>query len=252
MSILLKHQIISLKKLFIIIFLVLFCLRNKIYFYIYSIYFFEKDLVFKHEPKEIYKLSLHSPCSCRPEITIEKKSNYFDIYKNKTYFYSIKVNRFTSLQLTCDLYNSIYRGAATRVISFSLYGNNTFYSTFLNKLVEQIKIMYPAWLIRIYHDESIDKNFKCQMECLWNEKNNNFYNIVDFCNVEQIADGFDKVNLSYMHAMSWRWLPIGDNFVDFWSSRDTDSEIFQREIDSVDVWLNSSTVFHVMRGNLKN
>lgn len=237
------------KKILLILAILLFCLRNEIYFYFYSKFWFEKDFVFKHEPKIFYKLSLNSPCFCRPEIRIEKNLNNYDIYKNESYSYSIKVNSFTSIQLTCELYSSIYRGPSTRVISFSLYGKNKFYSNLLKKLVEQIKKMYPNWLIRIYHDESIDKNLKCEMECLWNEKENNFYDIVDFCNVEQIADGLEKINLSYMHAMSWRWLPIGDDFVDFWSSRDSDSEIFQREIDSVNVWLNSNTIFHVMRGN---
>jgi len=53
-----------------------------------------------------------------------------------------------------------------------------------------------------------------------------------------------------MHGMTWRWLPIGDSFVDFVASRDTDAWISQRELDSVKVWLESNTVFHVMRGRL--
>ena len=53
-----------------------------------------------------------------------------------------------------------------------------------------------------------------------------------------------------MHGMTWRWLPIGDSFVDFVASRDTDAWISQRELDSVKVWMESNTVFHVMRGKL--
>ncbi len=49
--------------------------------------------------------------------------------------------------------------------------------------------------------------------------------------------------------MTWRWLPIGDSFVDFVASRDTDAWISKRELDSVKVWMESNTVFHVMRGN---
>lgn len=52
-----------------------------------------------------------------------------------------------------------------------------------------------------------------------------------------------------MHGMTWRWLPIGDSFVDFVASRDTDAWISKRELDSVKVWMESNTVFHVMRGN---
>lgn len=51
--------------------------------------------------------------------------------------------------------------------------------------------------------------------------------------------------------MSWRWLPIGDTFVDYVASRDTDAWISTREIDSVNVWLKSNTIFHVMRGTIK-
>jgi hypothetical protein len=50
--------------------------------------------------------------------------------------------------------------------------------------------------------------------------------------------------------MTRRWLPIGDNLIDFFSSRDTDSWITNRELDSVKVWLNSNTLFHVMRGRI--
>ena len=51
-----------------------------------------------------------------------------------------------------------------------------------------------------------------------------------------------------MHAMMWRWLPIADLFVDIFSSRDIDSVLLQREVDSVNTWLNSTKVGHMMRG----
>ena len=47
--------------------------------------------------------------------------------------------------------------------------------------------------------------------------------------------------------MKWRWLPIGDSFVDAFSSRDSDSFILQREVDSVKLWLKSDKVGHIMR-----
>ena len=53
---------------------------------------------------------------------------------------------------------------------------------------------------------------------------------------------------SYIHAMMWRWFPIRDQFVDVFMSRDSDSTIFQREIDSVNAWLNTDKVGHIMRG----
>ena len=53
--------------------------------------------------------------------------------------------------------------------------------------------------------------------------------------------------------MKWRWLPIGDGFVEAFSSRDTDSYLLQREVDSVNVWTKSSDKLgHIMRGNNKD
>lgn len=45
----------------------------------------------------------------------------------------------------------------------------------------------------------------------------------------------------------WRWIPIGDDFVDYFASRDTDSELIQRERDSVNVWFKEKRPFHIMR-----
>jgi hypothetical protein len=55
---------------------------------------------------------------------------------------------------------------------------------------------------------------------------------------------------TYMNSMKWRWFPINDPFVDAFMSRDADSLIIQREVDSVKVWLESDKVGHIMRGNL--
>ncbi len=47
----------------------------------------------------------------------------------------------------------------------------------------------------------------------------------------------------------WRWFPITDDFIDYYNSRDSDSTLIQRERDSVDAWLNSSNLFHIIRDN---
>ncbi|RMZ93791.1 hypothetical protein BpHYR1_019801, partial [Brachionus plicatilis] len=56
-------------------------------------------------------------------------------------------------------------------------------------------------------------------------------------------------NLNYVHSMMWRFLPIGDTFVDMFMSRDLDSQILQREVDSVQEWLKSDNIGHIMRDN---
>lgn len=55
----------------------------------------------------------------------------------------------------------------------------------------------------------------------------------------------------YSFFKFWRWFPIGDHFVDVFLSRDTDSQIFQREVDAVNYWLYANKTAHIMRGILR-
>ncbi len=132
-----------------------------------------------------------------------------------------------------------------------------------------IKKLYPGWTMRIHHDNSIDQNLKCELECL-KDDNGNLLDNVDFCDIEKVPghqnSQFSLNKLSdilqgnypevkstwsatYMNSMEWRWFPINDPFVDAFMSRDADSLIIQREVDSVKVWLESDKVGHIMRGN---
>ena len=52
-----------------------------------------------------------------------------------------------------------------------------------------------------------------------------------------------------MHAMKWRFIPVGDSFLEAFMSRDSDSMVTQRELSSVNVWLNSSMAGYIMKGN---
>jgi hypothetical protein len=142
-----------------------------------------------------------------------------------------------------------FAGPNSKIISYSLYGNNSLYFESLEKLIRRIYKAYPSWTIRIYHDSSITTNTICKYACLKDEQTNEYLDIVDFCNVTHIEHNFEKFsNFSYVHGMKWRFLPIGDIFVTHFMSRDTDSLIIDRELDSVNVWMNSNTLLHVMRG----
>lgn len=123
--------------------------------------------------------------------------------------------------------------------------------------------MYPGWIIRVYHDNTIIEKIKCQLECLNSTTDGSPIDNVEFCNVASIPDEVSlaslKVNISLpvvidasrtVNGMMWRWLPIGDQLVDVFMSRDADSLILQREIDSVNVWLGSNKTGHIMRGKL--
>jgi hypothetical protein len=86
----------------------------------------------------------------------------------------------------------------------------------------------------------------CEIECQTEDN-------ADFCDANNLklkldaTDAADVLNADYIHAMIWRWFPIRDSLVDVFSSRDTDSYLIQREVDSVNVWLQSNKVGHIMR-----
>jgi hypothetical protein len=180
-----------------------------------------------------YNLILESECSCKKheKIHVNIKDNYYHVYVNNKFKYSFNVN---NTNLTCNLYNSLRRGMNQKIIAYSLYGQNRLYYQHLTNITKLIKTLYPGWIIRIYHDNTI----KCEIQCELND------DIVDFCNVEKLPNK----TVNYIHKMMWRWLPIGDSFVDVFNSRDSDSLILQREVDSVQHWLKSNKSAHIMRG----
>lgn len=107
------------------------------------------------------------------------------------------------------------------------------------------------------------------MECL-KDSQGNFYDNVDFCDIEnipRIPRGYDIIsestganqmlrwftlsfNATYIHASMWRYIAIGDLFVDAFLSRDLDMEIFDREVAAVYDWIDSNHSGHIMRGLL--
>ncbi len=200
---------------------------------------------------------LKSKCRCRPNVNIKKIENNKYFVNKKYYINSYFENNFhnqdyvdyknyiENYKYTCDIYNVLRRGPSQRVISFSIFGSNANYYKPLSILVEAIKKYYPGWIIRVYHDSNIDQSVTCDYEC--NE------DIIDFCNVEEMPvlmnNQLNNYKASYSHALMWRWFPLGDDFVDYFISRDSDSVVIEREKDSVDVWLYNriDTLFHIMR-----
>lgn len=195
--------------------------------------FYSKFLEFKNN-KSV------NDCLCRRDLSYwlkNKKSQFNEYVSNK-------------LQLTCDLSNSLRRGKNQKVISYALYGKEDRYLRLLPNVSRQIKQYYPGWVMRVYHDSSIPLKTKCELECLKDSKGDYIDN-VDFCNIESIpmkGDVNKFWNGSFIHAMMWRWLPIGDSYVDVFSSRDSDSIILQREVDASNQWLASDKPGHIMRG----
>ena len=206
----------------------------------------------------------NTSCDCRKknQIKLVKYEDYSVVrfqneYKRFKYLYSISNEDLIRTTFTCNLYASLRRGKSQKVLSYSLYGKRKFFYDKLKILTKQMKIFYPGWYMRIYHDNTIDKSIICDLECQKDE-DGGYLDNVDFCDINNIElkvnysklVGDLDLNGTYIHAAIWRWLPIGDSFVDVFSSRDTDSYLIQREIDSVNVWLKSDKTGHIMRGEI--
>lgn len=201
----------------------------------------DKDLIIK----------LKSNCECNKEqrLTVEKRKNIYKIKSNKIN-YELTTNEFEQSSFQCDLYNSLKRGKNQKVISYTLYGTNKRYYNLTKKLSQLVKQLYPGWLMRIYYDNSINSSIICEIECQ-KDYDGHFIANTDFCNINKLPtrNSFNQTwNASYIYPSIWRFLTIGDSFVDLFMSRDLDSYIFQRELDSVNFWLNSDKVGHIMRG----
>jgi hypothetical protein len=203
--------------------------------------------------------SFESQCECkRFENIILHFANLSISIKNaatnKFSQYSLSKQQHFNMNFTCNPYNEFKRGPHQKVISYSLYGKDASYYKQLKNITLSVKKLYPGWLVRVYHDNSINTGIICEVECQRDKETNALIDNTDFCNVEELYLNLENLhankifNLKYVHAMMWRWFPLYDNFVDTFSSRDSDSFILKRELESVNVWLNSFNIGHIMRG----
>ena len=201
---------------------------------------------------EIYDNSLNGLLSFKNKkfysVNLIKELTGLNKHERK-HLYTLNEEEVKKFTKTCDLYNVLRRGKHQKVIAYSLYGTNQKYFQNLEEIARQIQIKYPNFTSRVYYDKTVPKDIRCRLEC-------KYKNVVDFCNIDQFTTvlNLDKsteindIDMSYMHKMMWRFLTIGDSFVDLFMSRDTDSYFTDREIDSVKIWLNSNTIGHIMRG----
>ena len=161
-------------------------------------------------------------------------------------------------------YSSVIKSLAVIYI-ISLYLSFKAIHNLLNiqDLVTRIKEVYPGWILRIYHDKSIIASKKCEIECM-TDPAGNYYDNADFCDVEDIPRIPDKGtihssmnvrqvfstswNASYIHSSMWRYIAIGDLFVEAFVSRVLDMELYRREVEAVNEWLSSNLAGHIMRG----
>ena len=116
----------------------------------------------------------------------------------------------------------------TKVISFSLYGNLPKYNIGSIKNSELYKKFFPDWEMWVYHNDSVPKE---TLDILKNNK----VNLIDM----QVEEG--------PRNALWRFLPAQDESVDYFISRDCDSRLFERDVISVNDWIESEKPFHIIR-----
>ena len=135
-----------------------------------------------------------------------------------------------SFEKTTCSYRSFLRGSGQKIIGFSYYGDSRSAHHQTKKYFEGIQNnlqllpkYYPNWIIRLYYDLSPDDPVLpklCQLSCETN---------FDLCDIQRLP-GTPKTNATYIFPMNWRFFPTLDPQVDFYLSRDLDSEFNDREI----------------------
>ena len=113
----------------------------------------------------------------------------------------------------------------TKVIAFSLWGNNPKYTIGAVRNAEIAKEVYSDWVCRYYISEDVDKDIIKKLEDLGSEI------------ISMGATGWN--------GMFWRFFAADRE--DTMISRDTDSRLCHREKAAVDAWLASDKDFHIMR-----
>lgn len=143
------------------------------------------------------------------------------------------------------------RGYNQSIVSYSLFGHpdengqvlKRYFSS-IEARADRIRRYYPGWIMRVYHNLSIDDELKflCPLRCSSADN-------VDLCHVDRIqTDVFNNGQLiQRLNPRMWRFLVMLDPLVDRFMSRDIDSDIIEREVDAVHQWLDSNFTFHVMR-----
>jgi hypothetical protein len=116
-----------------------------------------------------------------------------------------------------------------KIISFSLWGDNTRYLFGAIQNIELAKIYYPDWICRFYINE-----FVCPKI---------IKKITSYDNTE-IEFFFGDPNWS---STLFRFLPASDHKVSIFISRDADSRLSKREKEAVLEWEKSNKIAHIMR-----
>ena len=114
------------------------------------------------------------------------------------------------------------------IISFSLYGENPKYLVGAIENAKTIQQLMPNWTARFYCGDSISKSIIQELE---------------------MAGAETRIQESNWHSngMFWRYLPIGESGISYIAFRDVDSRLGERDLESINKWLESHMFFHIIR-----
>ena len=149
--------------------------------------------------------------------------NYSDCYAN----HSCCALDFRSLLLP-TLANPCQNGTEACIMSVSLSGEQPKDILALIVNVHRFAEIYPGWIYRIYHDESVPDFV---LSCI---------NSLPYVQLEYVSD-------SKGYASFWRLLVFRDSTIDRFVVRDVGAVLTWRERYAVDDWIRSNQLFHIMR-----
>jgi hypothetical protein len=117
----------------------------------------------------------------------------------------------------------------TKIVSFSLYGTDTRYTTNALQNAKIFLDIYPNWKMRIYYDNTVPVL------------------VINHLAKKEHIELINMTNSKIKNKMLWRFTVLLDDKVERYIVRDIDSHISLREKYAVDEWIKSNKNYHVMR-----
>ncbi|XP_069973009.1 uncharacterized protein [Penaeus vannamei] len=127
-------------------------------------------------------------------------------------------------------------GEGQRVISFSLYGNDVKYWKAFEKNLDSMKGLFPGWAAWVYTDPRGREDVLCPLL-----QDFPYLYVCDVTNLPSFGD------VTSIHNMVWRALPLGDARVSAFVVRDSDALLLERDAEAVKEWLSGNKSFHLLR-----
>ena len=117
---------------------------------------------------------------------------------------------------------------ASKIVAYSLYGNNPRYMDGALANSKLINEFFPGWKMRVYYDQSVPEY------------------VLEFLHAREV-ELVDMSNDTLSNKMVWRFLPSGEADLERFVSRDIDARLSEREAAAVREWEESDLPFHVLR-----